>query len=329
MRLKKIVVFVFSLILMCIIETGTARADDALPYTIKVNRAKNCITVYSKDEKGEYTIPYKAMVCSTGLNEGSTPVGAFVITDKYDWNKLVDGSYGQYCTRIVDSVMFHSVPYFAKAKNRLEFQEFNKLGEPASLGCVRLLVSDAKWIFDNCPAGTVVEIYDDQVSPGPLGKPVFKKVPEDHPYKDWDPSDDDVNNPWKTLSPVIEGVSDKEVMEDRSVDLLDTVTAKDIIGNDISALIKVEGDYNEKIPGVYDLKYTITDSFGYYAEAGFKLTIKQKEVTTTKKQAETTTTISENSDKKTDKNSVVTIGIIAFITLLASIIISLLMKNNY
>ncbi len=330
MRLNKIVLFIFSFIFMCIIETGVAGADESLPYTIKVNRAKNCITVYAIDENGEYTIPYKAMICSTGLNKDSTPVGVFTTTDKYDWNKLVDGSFGQYCTRIVDSVMFHSLPYFAKEKNRLEFQEFNKLGEPASLGCVRLLVTDAKWIFDNCPPGTVVEIYDDQVSPGPLGKPVFKKIPEDHPYKDWDPSDDDPANPWKTLTPVIEGATDKEMVEGESLNFLNGVTAKDILGNDISLLLKTEGDYDEKTPGVYDLKYTITDSFGYYAEAGFKLTIKQKEVPTTKAQTETTTVaISEESDKKTDEKSVMTVAIIAIITLLATIIISVWMKNNY
>ncbi|MFR5209625.1 MAG: L,D-transpeptidase family protein [Clostridia bacterium] len=28
---------------------------------------------------------------------------------------------------------------------------FNKLGEQASQGCVRLAVSDAKWVYDNCP----------------------------------------------------------------------------------------------------------------------------------------------------------------------------------
>lgn len=36
------------------------------PYYIKVNVAANTITVYSKDENGNYTIPHKAFICSTG-----------------------------------------------------------------------------------------------------------------------------------------------------------------------------------------------------------------------------------------------------------------------
>ena len=38
------------------------------------------------------------------------------------------------------------------------------------MGCVRLTVEDAKWIADNCPSGTTVEIYEDD-DPEPLGKP--------------------------------------------------------------------------------------------------------------------------------------------------------------
>ena len=56
----------------------------------------------------------------------------------------------------------------------LELEEFNKLGEQASQGCVRLAVSDAKWIYDNCPTGTNVSIYDDAENAGPLGKPDSK-----------------------------------------------------------------------------------------------------------------------------------------------------------
>jgi len=35
----------------------------------------------------------------------------------------------------------------------------NKLGSPASHGCIRLKVEDARWIYNNCPAGTTVTVY--------------------------------------------------------------------------------------------------------------------------------------------------------------------------
>ena len=80
-------------------------------------------------------------------------------------------SYGQYATRIYSSYLFHSVPYYSQHKDDVEYDEFNKLGTIASLGCIRLAVVDVKWIYDNCPLGTPVVIYNDKENPGPMGKP--------------------------------------------------------------------------------------------------------------------------------------------------------------
>ena len=80
-------------------------------------------------------------------------------------------SYGQYATRIYDSYLFHSVPYYSQHKDDVEYDEFNLLGTRASLGCIRLAVVDVKWIYDNCPLGTPVIIYNDADDPGPMGKP--------------------------------------------------------------------------------------------------------------------------------------------------------------
>ena len=41
----------------------------------------------------------------------------------------------------------------------------------ASAGCVRMTVEDAKWIMENCPTGTEVEIYNSS-TPGPDRKSV-------------------------------------------------------------------------------------------------------------------------------------------------------------
>ncbi len=87
--------------------------------------------------------------------------------DRSEWCLMVDGTWGQYAYRINGPIMFHSVPYYEREKDTLEYDEYNKLGEAASLGCVRLSVIDAKWIFDNCKWGTEVEIYDDE-DPGLL-----------------------------------------------------------------------------------------------------------------------------------------------------------------
>lgn len=166
----------------------------ALPYLIRVNRLANCVTIYSKDSSGQYTIPIKAMVCSVGLDDG-TPLENGQITDKYDWRLLFGNVYGQYAVRFNGHIMFHSVPYMATTKDSLKEGQYNLLGQPASQGCIRLSVVDAKWIYDNCDRGTKVEVYD-SADPGPLGKPVSIQIDPNSIYKGWDPTDPDPANPW-------------------------------------------------------------------------------------------------------------------------------------
>lgn len=180
-------------------DSQQSASDEAeFPYYIKVNRRQNCITVYTSDENGEYTVPYKAMICSTGLYN-ATPRGTFHLSTKYLWRELYGKVYGQYATRITGGVLFHSVPYYKKSKSALCTEKYNKLGQQASMGCVRLTVEDAKWIAYNCPSGTTVEIYEDD-DPGPLGKPEAAHIDTDSPNKGWDPTDPDVENPWHQLS---------------------------------------------------------------------------------------------------------------------------------
>ena len=176
----------------------SASDETEFPYYIKINRKQNCITIYTSDENGEYTVPYKAMICSTGLYN-ATPRGTFHLSTKYLWRELYGKVYGQYATRITGGVLFHSVPYYKKSTSALCTEKYNKLGQQASMGCVRLTVEDAKWIADNCPSGTTVEIYDDD-DPGPLGKPEAAHIDTDSPNKGWDPTDPDVENPWHQLS---------------------------------------------------------------------------------------------------------------------------------
>lgn len=176
----------------------SASDETEFPYYIKINRKQNCITIYTSDENGEYTVPYKAMICSTGLYN-ATPRGTFHLSTKYLWRELYGKVYGQYATRITGGVLFHSVPYYKKSKSALCTEKYNKLGQQASMGCVRLTVEDAKWIADNCPSGTTVEIYEDD-DPGPLGKPEAAHIDTDSPNKGWDPTDPDVENPWHQLS---------------------------------------------------------------------------------------------------------------------------------
>lgn len=166
----------------------------ASPYYIRVNYGANCVTIFKKDDNGNYTKPYKAMICSSGK---STPKsGTYKITYKYRWLSLYGGVYGQYSTRIVKNILFHSVPYYQQRADTLEYDEYDKLGTTASAGCIRLTVRDAKWIYDNITSGTYVEFYSDTTNPGPLGKPTAQKISDNKDNRNWDPTDPDKNNPW-------------------------------------------------------------------------------------------------------------------------------------
>lgn len=174
-------------------RTGVANQ----PYLVAVNRAMCTVTVYQKDSDGNYTVPVKAMVCSVGRAGHETPTGRYNTTDRYLWRLMVDGSYGRYAIRINGSIMFHSVCYYTKDESNLEYEEYNKLGSPASLGCIRLCLADIKWLYDNCPKGFPTVIYDDTSSPGPLGKPSAVKIDvNDVEKRGYDPTDPSADSPW-------------------------------------------------------------------------------------------------------------------------------------
>lgn len=166
-----------------------------------VNRVANCVTVYEKDADGAFTVPVRAFVCSCGREGHETPLGTFKTSSYYKWRLMVDGTYGHYAVRFNQGIMFHSIPYYTPNEGDLEWDQFNLLGQPASLGCVRLACADAKWIYDNCKAGTKVIVYDDAENPGPLGKPEEIKVAAENPMHKWDPTDISAKNPWNALRP--------------------------------------------------------------------------------------------------------------------------------
>ena len=163
-------------------------------YYIKVNNTANTVTIYEKDADGEYTVPVKAMICSTGESTPQSEIHE--IKERWEWLSLINGVYGHYSTQIVGNILFHSVPYLEKGNPAsLEYWEYDKLGTTCSAGCVRLTIADAKWIYYNVPRGTLVEFYSDS-NPGPLGKPAISKISDNIECRDWDPTDDNDINPW-------------------------------------------------------------------------------------------------------------------------------------
>lgn len=162
------------------------------PYYIVVFTGSQSVVVYSKDSDGYYTVQSKAFTCSTGASGTPTRTGLYSILRSYRWRLLMGGVYGQYCSGISSSYLFHSVLYDKTDTSTLFENSYKNLGTAASHGCIRLSVRDAKWIYDNCPHGTQVNVVN---ADGPKGAelPPLKSGDE---YRGWEPTDPDKNSPY-------------------------------------------------------------------------------------------------------------------------------------
>lgn len=262
MKKKKIVVlFMICFVLaasMFFSEKGEAQA--AGDYYLQVNKATNVVTVFKNDGT-----PVKAFVCSTGY---ATPIGTFYTSQKLRWHILDGPSYGQYCTRITGSILFHSVWYYRNGDyNSQSYREYNKLGTTASHGCVRLTVADAKWIYDNCPLRTKIVVIYGSAANDALGKPDAVKV-NPNQSMGWDPTDPMSGNPYSTLMPSIHTDSKvKKISYKSKFKPFAGISAKDSLENDISGKITYSGKVNTKKLGSYKVTYTVTDALGRSAQA--------------------------------------------------------------
>lgn len=130
------------------------------PFYIKVSLDDQRVYVYRWSEGG-YNQLIKTMICSSGFGN-STPKGVFVSPGQRDarWHYFAEfHCWAQYAFIIKGNILFHSVIYSRKDEASLRRSTLAKLGHKASHGCVRLKVEDAKWIYEHCGEGQVIEIY--------------------------------------------------------------------------------------------------------------------------------------------------------------------------
>ena len=224
-------------------------------YFIRVNVQAQVINIYTYDKNGNYTVPVKAFVCSTGSgtpSSGTYTMAASGGSKRRVWT-LYGGVYGQYVTPIVGDILFHSVPYLKKNGNdvvhdSLKYWEYDKLGTRASMGCIRLTTRDAKWIYDNVSLWTKVEFYSSS-NPGPFGKPSAQKI-SNAPgnLKNWDPTDPAPNNPWKTYKPGQDDTKNEEknnIKNDDNKNIVENNSEKNEIINNVTNSEKENNAINE------------------------------------------------------------------------------------
>ncbi len=149
------------LLILALAAVSPAAAAAEMPYRITVDCYNNIVTVYSTSDGSVV----RQMVCSSGGGKWSSPHGTFTMPEQHksgersEWYAFEDG-YGKWGTRIVGNYLFHSYLFTQKQDDKVDWEAYAAMGTDASHGCIRLFIEDAKWIAENCFAGTKVKIYD-------------------------------------------------------------------------------------------------------------------------------------------------------------------------
>lgn len=161
-HLKSILIVALTLVIgLCGLGVEAAFAAYKRPYYIEVDLTNQIVTIYNTKDN---TIA-RQMLCSAGEND-STPEGTYYLPSKelsdertkwYYFNAF--NCYAQYATRISGPYLFHSIPFNRKEDNRMNPSAAAEFGHPASHGCIRLRVEDAKFIAKQCLTGTRVKIF--------------------------------------------------------------------------------------------------------------------------------------------------------------------------
>ncbi len=134
-----------------------------LPYAIFVDRENQIVSVMEKNETGAFSRVVDQYICSTGASRSWTPAGVYKLTSssRKEWRYFpTSHCYIRYGVRIFGNYFFHSIIYGRQSMSSLRKASYEDLGSRASHGCIRMLDEDVHWIFDHCPAGTLVWIMD-------------------------------------------------------------------------------------------------------------------------------------------------------------------------
>jgi len=128
-------------------------ADAQEGYYIRVLLDRQVVLVYLDGRE------IRAMVCSAGTAAKPTPTGRFFIQNRGEFffsEKYQQGGRWWVSFRDWGIYLFHSVP--TDRNGEIIPEEAAKLGRPASHGCVRLSMADARWLYDTIPEGAPVDI---------------------------------------------------------------------------------------------------------------------------------------------------------------------------
>ena len=154
-------------------------------YKLVINEYWQFATAFKQDENGEYTVPVRYMIVTSGAYSMPTPKGTYKMDDNYVRFGLFScGVYGQYWRQITRSFYIHSMLYTRRNPNTYT-SSYTKLGTRGSHGCVRMTVPDARWVYYHIAPGTTVDIIkgdkEDEYAAAIKEQLVYPPKPESRP----------------------------------------------------------------------------------------------------------------------------------------------------
>lgn len=194
--LKRFLLLLVVAIMLCSVAIAPrpALAHDELKntdpdkYYILLDLKNQIVTVFERDEDGEYTKVVRRFICTTGRteidptipeDEGTpTPRGIWKIGGRERFGEFLAfrSTYAQYWTQIVGGVYFHSIMYSKRDKNTLQGGAYSRLGSRGSHGCVRLYVEDAKWLYYHACPGTTINVSATEQADAQMRKQLKSKL---------------------------------------------------------------------------------------------------------------------------------------------------------
>ena len=105
--------------------------------------------------KGNWDLQ-RMMDCAPGKSSTPTKKGRFTVGSK---GYYFDSGSARcfYFTQFSGNYLFHSVLYSQTSSP--QYVTDGTMGRPASHGCVRLQLANAKWIYNNVPRGSKVYVW--------------------------------------------------------------------------------------------------------------------------------------------------------------------------
>ncbi len=147
-------------------------------YTIVVDLVNKIVTIYEREGANAYASIARQSLCTIGASGTGTPAGTWRLNERrrrFGYFSEFD-VYAQYWVNVVGGVYFHSILYTKPQEGYFTRTSFNALGTAASHGCIRLLVEDVRWMYYNCPPGTLVVLTKNKAANPELAASLKPKI---------------------------------------------------------------------------------------------------------------------------------------------------------